>query len=237
MRVSTSRAPRLDELVRLHQALAEPSRLQIAQTVFCGDASPGELAAALGLSSNLLAHHLNVLEAAGVVRRQRSEGDRRRHYVTLDAGGVVARLVAAGLTRPAWQAPRLAFVCTHNSARSQLAAAHWNMRHPTLPAVSAGTHPARAVHPRALSLARRIGLPIGTPTTSTIEETVQPGDLMIAVCDLVHERLPADAPRLHWSIPDPVAIDTDVAFTGAYQQLTDHIDRLCLNLHLEGPTP
>ena len=48
-----------------------------------GDASPGELAAELGLGTNLLAHHLRVLEDAGVIRRVRSEGDRRRSYIQL----------------------------------------------------------------------------------------------------------------------------------------------------------
>lgn len=57
--------------------------------LLAGDASPGDLAEALGLGTNLLAHHLHVLEDAGVIRRVRSEGDRRRTYVQLrlDAPG------------------------------------------------------------------------------------------------------------------------------------------------------
>jgi len=226
----------VDEAVRLHQALAEPSRLTIAQALFTADASPGELAGSLGVSSNLLAHHLNVLEAAGVVHRQRSEGDRRRHYVTLDPRGWVADQIAAGLTRQQHRATRLAFVCTHNSARSQLAAAHWNGRYPAMPAVSAGTHPAAAVHPRAVALARRVGLRLNSTGTRAIEDTVAADDLVIAVCDRVHEELPEQLRRVHWSIPDPVARDTDQAFTDAYRQLTDRIDRLGRTLDLEGPT-
>ena len=234
--MSTETGPGVDEVVRLHQALADRSRLKIAQALFTADASPGELAALLGISSNLLAHHLNVLEAAGVVHRQQSEGDRRRHYVALDPRGWVARQVAAGLTthqlRPV---SRLAFVCTHNSARSQLAAAHWNGHYPALPAVSAGTHPAVAVHPRAVALARRVGLPLNSTGTSAIEDTVTADDLVIAVCDRVHEELPEQLRRMHWSIPDPVALDTDRAFTDAYRQLSDRIDRLGPTLEPEGP--
>lgn len=234
--MSTRPGPGVDEVVRLHQALAEPSRLKIAQALFTADASPGELAGLLGISSNLLAHHLNVLEAAGVVHRQRSEGDRRRHYVTLDPRRWVAAQIAAGLTRQQHRVSRLAFVCTHNSARSQLAAAHWNGRYPAMPAVSAGTQPAAAVHPRAVALARRVGLPLNSTGTRAIEDTVAADDLVIAVCDRVHEELPEHLRRMHWSIPDPVAVDTDQAFTDAYQQLTDRIDRLGPTLDPEGPT-
>ena len=86
--------------------------------------------------------------------------------------GWVARQVAAGLTtHRLGPVSRLAFVCTHNSARSQLAAAHWNGHYPALPAVSAGTHPAVAVHPRAIALARRVGLPLNSTGTRTSAAT------------------------------------------------------------------
>ncbi|MFP5282498.1 MAG: helix-turn-helix domain-containing protein, partial [Actinomycetes bacterium] len=93
--------------------------------LFLVDASPSELAAHVGLSSNLLAHHLRVLEEADVVRRIRSEGDRRRSYVQLCTNHplvLAAAICPTGLEPP----PRVVFVCTANSARSQLAAATWN---------------------------------------------------------------------------------------------------------------
>jgi len=58
----------------IHAALADPARLQITDTLLAGDASPSELAAMLAMPSNLLAHHLHVLEQGGVVIRRRSEG-------------------------------------------------------------------------------------------------------------------------------------------------------------------
>src|SRR5579862_7215453 len=67
----------------VHAALSDPSRLRITDTLLAGDASPSELAALLGMPSNLLAHHLHVLEQAGVITRRRSEGDRRRTYLQL----------------------------------------------------------------------------------------------------------------------------------------------------------
>ena len=56
-----------------------------------GDASPSDLAESLDLGTNLLAHHLKVLEAAGVIRRVRSEGDRRRSYVQLRLDNPIVR--------------------------------------------------------------------------------------------------------------------------------------------------
>jgi len=55
----------------VHAALGEPVRLAIVDRLGPGDASPGELAAAVGLGTNLLAHHLKVLAEAGVIRRVR----------------------------------------------------------------------------------------------------------------------------------------------------------------------
>src|SRR6478609_11467565 len=128
----------------VHAALGEPVRLAIVDRLGPGDASPGELAEAVGVASNLLAHHLKVLEEAGVIRRVRSEGDRRRSYVQLCLEDPVVWAAAqAGLADrlPIGVVPRVVFVCTANSARSQLAAARWNAISP-VPATSAGTHPA-----------------------------------------------------------------------------------------------
>src|SRR6478609_1258208 len=119
-------------------ALAEPARLAIVDRLVAGDLSPGELGTDLGIGTNLMAHHLHVLEGAGVIRRVRSEGDRRRSYVTLrvDNPTVWAAVAAGQLPAAATAgAPRVLFVCTANSARSQLAAARWNQVS-SIPAVS-----------------------------------------------------------------------------------------------------
>src|SRR5579859_809601 len=83
------KAGRSSELARraaVHAALADPARLAITDTLLPGDASPSELAALLAMPSNLLAHHLHVLEQAGVLTRRLSEGDRRRTYLQLVPG-------------------------------------------------------------------------------------------------------------------------------------------------------
>jgi protein-tyrosine-phosphatase/DNA-binding HxlR family transcriptional regulator len=210
----------LTERAKIHAALGDPARLAIVDTLVAGDAAPGELGAVLDLPTNLIAHHLKVLEDAGLIARSRSEGDRRRTYVRL-----VTEVLESVVT-PSLTAPRVVFVCTHNSARSQLAASIWS-RHSHIPALSAGTQPATKPHPRAVRVARKHGLDPADWRTAHVEAVLEPDDLVIAVCDIVYEHLPAGTRlRLHWSIPDPAAIDTDAAFEAAYEQIADRVDRL-----------
>src|SRR5215472_10506124 len=108
----------LERRAALHAALADPARLRITDVLADGDASPSQLAAMLAMPSNLLAHHLHVLENAGIIARHRSQGDRRRTYLRLVPGAL--DIPAGG---PLWVARRVLFVCTANSARSHLAAA------------------------------------------------------------------------------------------------------------------
>ncbi|MET9344683.1 MarR family transcriptional regulator [Nonomuraea sp. NPDC003804] len=209
---------------RVHAALGDAGRLAIVDRLLLGDASPGELGQALGLPTNLLAHHVKLLQEAGVVERRRSEGDRRRTYLRLVPQSLSGLLPAAA--RPA---PRIVFVCTHNSARSQLAAALWS-RASTVPATSAGTHPAPRVHPRTLTLAAHHGLDLDHAATRHVDQTLRPDDLVVAVCDAAHEQL-ADIDRLHWSIPDPVRAGGDEAFERAYTDIADRVQRLAPAVH------
>jgi ArsR family transcriptional regulator, arsenate/arsenite/antimonite-responsive transcriptional repressor / arsenate reductase (thioredoxin) len=213
---------------RVHAALGEPARLAIVDRLLLGDASPSEIGRELGLPSNLLAHHLKLLEQAGVLERSRSEGDHRRTYLRLRAD-TLAGLQPAELRA----APRVVFVCTHNSARSQLAAALWKKRS-RVPAASAGTQPAGRVHPRAVAIARRHGLGLARAHTAHVDDVLRTDDLVIAVCDNAHEELHGPTGRLHWSVPDPVRVGTDEAFESAYHELTDRIGRLVPVVHKPG---
>ncbi|GAA3149454.1 protein-tyrosine-phosphatase/DNA-binding HxlR family transcriptional regulator [Kribbella aluminosa] len=176
----------LAERARIHAALGDPARLAIVDALVGGDAAPGELGAALDLPTNLIAHHLKVLEDAGLVVRTRSEGDRRRTYVRLEPEALSAIATPVLLA-----AKRVVFVCTQNSARSQLAAAIWSRRS-HVPAVSAGTEPADRVHPRTLKVARRHGLDPSGWRPVQLRDVVHPDDLLIAVCDNAHEQLVAE---------------------------------------------
>jgi protein-tyrosine-phosphatase/DNA-binding transcriptional ArsR family regulator len=248
---------RLLERAQVFAALGEPVRLRMVDHLTYGDASPSELSAATGLATNLLAFHLQTLQDAGLIRRVRSEGDRRRNYVQLrwedpDVATLVEASAAVAHPPADGAVPRVVFVCTHNSARSQLAAARWSQVS-DIPAASAGTHPAEHVHPRALRVARRHHVAMAAPRTRYVEDTLQSGDLLVAVCDTAHEELTAAPPTqpltrpagaigrgwLHWAIPDPVAVDTDDAFETAYADITHRITRLAsaLDMSMSARTP
>lgn len=206
--------------VRRHAALADPVRLRIVDELVTSDRSPTELRRLVGVESNLLAHHLDVLQEVGLVSRSRSSGDGRRRYVHLE------RPPLDGLGTGARRATeRALFVCTRNSARSQLAAALWESR-TRLPGESAGTHPAPRVDPRAVAAARRSGLtlPVAIPRSIGAVGTLPP--LVITVCDRAHEELHPPDSWLHWSIRDPVADGSAAAFDSTVRELRRRIEGL-----------
>ncbi|WP_082574771.1 MULTISPECIES: helix-turn-helix domain-containing protein [unclassified Nocardioides] len=216
-------------------ALADPARLRIVDLLSAGDASPSELRAELGLASNLLAHHLGVLEERGIVTRHRSHADRRRTYLRLRPEGL-AGLFPAAEASPASAVERVVFVCTANSARSQLADALWR-RASTIPSTSAGTHPAAAIAPGAAAAARRHGLALVQEGPQALDGLLRTGDYVITVCDGAHEELKPDdldlvdlAGIAHWSIADPVAAGTAAAFNAAYADIADRVTQLAPRL-------
>ncbi len=216
----------LAERASVHAALGDPARLAVVDALALSDLSPGDLARQLDVPSNLLAHHLRVLERARVVERHRSEGDRRRSYVRLRADNAILRALdlAPSIDWHSQGRDRVVFVCTHNSARSQLAAAAWQ-KVSQVPVTSAGTHPAQKVHPGAVRAARRHGLPLTQARPQHVEEVLTPDDLVVAVCDQVHEDLP-EGPRLHWSVPDPVHTATAEDFETAFDDIVHRVGLL-----------
>jgi protein-tyrosine-phosphatase/DNA-binding transcriptional ArsR family regulator len=226
-----------DARVQGLSALADPARLRIVDLLGEGDASPSELRARIGLPSNLAAHHLKVLEQAGIVSRHRSHADRRRTYLHLHGeqlAGLLPTSVSAGRT-----VARVVFVCTANSARSQLAAALWQQAS-DIPVASGGTHPAPAIAPGAVAAARRHGLTLVQDRPRSLDGLLRDGDYVVTVCDAAHEELRAaeessDAPRRlagvsHWSLPDPVAAGTKAAFDAVHDEIADRVADLAPRL-------
>ncbi|WP_232221738.1 metalloregulator ArsR/SmtB family transcription factor [Nocardioides sp. J54] len=200
----------------MYAALGDPARLRIADILSVGDASPSELAAALDMPSNLLAHHLKVLREVGLVTSHRSQGDGRRQYLRL-----ADRTLLPATTEPLAAPARVVFVCTANSARSHLAAALWR-RASQVPAASAGTHPGDRIDPGAIDAAARHGVPLPRVRPRMITDVVTEDDLVITVCDLAHEELRVWA-ELHWSIPDPVSVGTPKAFDAALADIEGRV--------------
>lgn len=221
MDIDSSREAR----VAWHRALGDPHRLAIVDALDVTDATPGELGVQVGLSSNLLAFHLDALEAVGIVTRHASAGDGRRRYVALGPSAPTATLDDP--PEPALgdrlSAQRVLFVCSHNSARSQLAAGRWTDR-TGRPAWSAGADPAAQVHPLAVATAADHGLDLDDRRPVAWSEVAVEPDLVVSVCDRAHEATPPfDAPLLHWSLPEP---RTDADFVATWDELDRRIERL-----------
>jgi ArsR family transcriptional regulator, arsenate/arsenite/antimonite-responsive transcriptional repressor / arsenate reductase (thioredoxin) len=212
-------AEQLPMRARRHAALGDVMRLAMVDDLAVSDRSPKELADRFGLASNLLAHHLDVLSEADVIERFPSTGDRRRRYVRLrDSARAYLGPRSGALVGSAL------FVCTHNSARSQLAAALWRARTGQA-ASSAGTHPTPTVHPGARAAARRAGLHIGQARPRLLDPA-EDAEFVITVCDRAHEELKPPSSWWHWSLPDPVELATPEAFDVAISTLDARIHTL-----------
>jgi protein-tyrosine-phosphatase/DNA-binding transcriptional ArsR family regulator len=203
-----------------HAALGDPVRLAMVDELSVADRAPVELRRRLGLESNLLAHHLDVLERVGLIERSRSSGDGRRRDVHL------VRPALDGLAPGRTVEPtRALFVCRANSARSQLAAALWHRATGDV-GTSAGTHPADRVHPGAVAAAHRAGLDLTNATPLDLADVDPLPPLVVTVCDRAHEELAPSDQWLHWSIPDPVPEGNRRAFDRTVAELHDRIDAL-----------
>lgn len=157
-----------------------------------------------------------------MVSRSRSEADRRRSYVHLSDNAL--RGLTPGRVE---RADRVVFVCTANSARSQLAAALWSTRS-SIPATSGGTHPTGRID-QAQSPLPIATLALHDEAPRALTSVLTDSDFVVTVCDSAHEELGAIG-HLHWSIPDPVRIGTDDAFDTAYDELERRIIQLAPRL-------
>lgn len=104
---------------------------------------------------------------------------------------------------------RVLFLCTHNSARSQMA--EWTLRHvggARFEVSSAGTE-ATQVHPLAIRVMAAAGISMEGARSKHLDEFIdQEFDYIITVCDRANEScpvFPGQVTRLHWSFPDPSA--------------------------------
>ena len=117
------------------------------------------------------------------------------------------------------------FVCTRNSARSQLAAALWEQQGLGR-AESAGTQPAATVHPLAIAAGQRIGLVMKDRAPRHIDEVSINVDVVVTVCDQARENIECPLTWLHWSIPDPATSRSATAFDKVVSELKQRIERV-----------
>ena len=131
---------------------------------------------------------------------------------------------------------RLLFLCTGNSARSQMAEALLNMKGKgRFEAASAGSRPAARVNPYALETLREYGIPwTGHPPRSVDGLEREPWDFVITVCDRAKEScpiFPGQPVLAHWGMPDPAEVEGNdaakrAAFRDAFVLISRRIDLL-----------
>jgi protein-tyrosine-phosphatase len=202
--------------------LANPLRWRLLEALAASDRAVRELTELVDEPQNLVSYHLRQLRDGGLVSSRRSSADARDSYYAIDLESCQKQLQAAGgaLHPGLWLVPapsqtwptarqRVLFLCTGNSARSQIAEALIErMSNGTIDAASAGSHP-KPLHPNAVRVMRKRGIDISDNRTKHLDEfCAQRFDAVITLCDRVREVCPEFRrhPRLiHWSIPDPAA--------------------------------
>ena len=205
--------------------VAHPVRWRLLRELVYSDRAVWELTQLLGERQSLVSYHLRQLRAEGLVSVRRSSADGRDSYYAVDlvrceallraAGGALhpgLRLVPASpAVRRAsgrrGRRKRILFLCTGNSARSQIAEALLEqMSEGTINAVSAGSNP-KLLHPNAVRVMKTRGIDIRANRTKHLNKFVaQRFDFVITLCDRVREvcpEFPSHPSLVHWSVPDP----------------------------------
>ncbi len=203
---------------------AHDIRWQLLSALARSDYRVQELVHIVGQPANLVSYHLRQLRNHHVVTERRSTADERALYYSLDLETVRSLYQATGealhpalsLFTEVSSSPvlsslasrqRVLFLCTENSARSQMAEAL--LRHLSrgcLEVFSAGSAPS-LVHPFALRVLEASGIDTtGLHAKHFDTFAGQPFDRVITVCDRVRETCPTfpnDPERIHWSFADP----------------------------------
>jgi ArsR family transcriptional regulator, arsenate/arsenite/antimonite-responsive transcriptional repressor / arsenate reductase (thioredoxin) len=204
------------------RAAGHPLRWQLLAELALSDRQVRELTHLTGRPQNLVSYHLARLRADGLVSAHRSAADGREAYYSLDLSRCGALLAQTGVAlhpglrlAPAPPATgrtgrarvRVLFLCTGNSARSQMAEAlAERLGAGAVEAYSAGSHP-KPLHSNAVRVMQQRGIDIAGRRSKHLSEFARRRfGYVISLCDRVREVCPEfhGAPELiHWSIPDP----------------------------------
>jgi protein-tyrosine-phosphatase/DNA-binding transcriptional ArsR family regulator len=199
-----------------------PLRWRLLSELARSDRRVSELCALAGRRQSLVSYHLRQLRDGGLVSTRRSAADGRDSYYILDlarcgellarAGASLHPAIASTHRPPARQrrgAPlaRVLFLCTGNSARSQIAEALVGpLSGGAVSTASAGSHP-KPLHANAVRVMRELGVDISGRRSKHLSEfSDQRFDYVISLCDRVREvcpEFPGGPELIHWSIRDP----------------------------------
>lgn len=243
----------------LLKLLAHDVRWKILVLLGRSDYRVQEIVHLLEQPQNLVSYHLRRLYDQNLVTERRSTADGRDIYYSLDLDMLHKLYFATGESLhpalsnteslpqeassplPRKQA-RVLFLCTENSARSQMA--EGILRHLSngqVEAFSAGSNPSN-LHPYTIQVMAAMGIDISQQRSKHFDEfRGQSFDRIITVCDRVREScptFPGDPERIHWSFIDPAAIEGSDkeryhAFEQVALQLTTRIRYLLILLERE----
>jgi protein-tyrosine-phosphatase/DNA-binding transcriptional ArsR family regulator len=218
------------------QLAGHPVRWRLLGELARSDRMVHELTGLVGEPQNLVSYHLGKLRDGGLVSARRSSADRRDSYYTVDLMRIGAGLSAAGgalhpglrLTPPVRDdartgAVRILFLCTGNSARSQMAEALAGARSGgVIKACSAGSQP-KPLHPNAVRVMHdEHGLDLSGYKSKHLDVFAgRRFDRVISLCDRVREvcpEFPGAPEALHWSIPNPATGESDSVTYPLFQQ-------------------
>jgi protein-tyrosine-phosphatase len=208
--------------------LAHDIRWRILLALSRSDHRVEELVEQIKQPHNLLSYHLKRLRLQQLVSERRSSADARDIYYSLnldrfrqmylEAGQALHPGVSDTIASPKPQTKTLAgspvrvlFLCTHNSARSQMAEGLLReLGRKNVEVFSAGSEPT-SIHPLAIKVMSGRGIDVRAHRSKHLEEYLgQDFDYVITVCDRVREVcpiFPGEPEHIHWSFPDPVAIE------------------------------
>jgi ArsR family transcriptional regulator, arsenate/arsenite/antimonite-responsive transcriptional repressor / arsenate reductase (thioredoxin) len=204
------------------QLAGHPLRWRLLSELARSDRRVGELCELAGRRQSLVSYHLRRLRDADLVSVRRSAADGRDTYYVLDLARCGELLSSTGASLHPALAPtprprarrergaplaRVLFLCTGNSARSQIAEVlAGQLSGGAVSAVSAGSHP-KPLHPNAVRVMRERGIDISRRRSKHLGEFAdQRFDYVISLCDRVREvcpEFPGGPELIHWSIPDP----------------------------------
>jgi protein-tyrosine-phosphatase/DNA-binding transcriptional ArsR family regulator len=214
---------------RFVQLLADEQRWRLLQELARSDRKVSELTELVGRPQNLVSYHLASLREAGIVSSRRSSADRRDTYYRVDMRRSADLLCGVGPAlqpglrldaadprtlngRPPRRRPSVLFLCTGNSARSQMAEAL--LEHHSrgkIQARSAGSHP-KPLHPNTVRVLAERGIDISRRTSKHLDQFQETQfDRIVTLCDKLREvcpQFPGGAVTAHWSMPDPATEGT-----------------------------
>ncbi|MCA1845471.1 MAG: metalloregulator ArsR/SmtB family transcription factor [Actinobacteria bacterium] len=230
---------------RFLELVGDPQRWRLLRALATSDRRVGELVDLTGKPQSLVSYHLGQLRSAGLVSSRRSAADGRDTYyranlgrcgdLLRDVGTALHPVVCFGPGRPPERPgrltpkPRVLFLCTGNSSRSQMAEALLGHRSGgTISARSAGSHP-KALHPNAVRVMAERGIDISGRASKHLSRFSRSRfDHVITLCDKVKEvcpEFPGHPTAAHWSMPDPAATaGDDATIYPAFVQAADEID-------------